>query len=124
MKRILVIDDDEQICAMLRQMLSRAGHLVDEAPNGDVGIRLHRASPYDLIITDIFMPEREGLETIRELRNDFPDAKIIAMSGGGNSGELSYLSLAKSFGAQQAIVKPFNRAELLECVEKALEGGV
>ncbi|MGD9504532.1 MAG: response regulator [Syntrophobacteraceae bacterium] len=123
MKRILIIDDDEQICAMLRQMLSKAGYLVDDAPNGDVGVRLYRANPYDLIITDIFMPEREGLETIRELRSDFPDARIIAMSGGGNSGELSYLSLARSFGALQSIVKPFNRRELLESVEKALGSG-
>jgi CheY-like chemotaxis protein len=123
MKRILVIDDDDHVRTMLRHMLERVGYDVVEARNGEVGVRIFRAHPADLIITDIFMPEKEGLETIRELVRDFPSAKIIAISGGGISGALSYLPLARSFGALCTIAKPFDRRELLEAVRKLLGPG-
>lgn len=121
MKRILVIDDDDQVRAMIRQMLEKAGYSVMEAQDGEVGMKLHRHNPADLIITDIFMPEKEGLETIRELRRDFPEVKIIAISGGGMTGALSYLSLAKGFGALRTIAKPFDRQELLATVKEILD---
>ncbi len=121
MKRILVIDDDDQVRRMIRQMLERAGYEVTDAPDGEIGVRMHRAEPVDLIITDIFMPEKEGLETIRELRRDFPDIKIIAISGGGSTGAFSYLPLAKSFGALDTISKPFDRSELLDSVKRLLD---
>ena len=81
MKRILVIDDERQICEMLRKKLESVGYAVAEAPNGKVGLKLHKENLFDLIITDIFMPEKEGLETIRELKQDFPQLKIIAITG-------------------------------------------
>jgi len=120
MKRILVIDDDDHVRKLVRDILERAGYVAIDAPNGEIGMRLYRMQPVDLIITDIFMPEKEGLETIRELLRDFPDAKIIAISGGGMTGALSYLSLAKSFGALRTLAKPFNRRELLAAVGELL----
>ena len=120
MKRILVIDDEDQVRKVIRHMLERAGYATIEAKDGEIGLRLHRKQPADLIITDIFMPEKEGLETIREILRDFPDAKIIAISGGGLTGALSYLNLAKSFGALRTLAKPFNRRELLTVVRELL----
>ena len=86
MARILIIDNDVQILNMLRQTLEREGYDVLKASNGKQGIRLHREEPVDLIITDIIMPEKEGIETILELKRDYPDVKIIAISGGGRTG--------------------------------------
>ncbi|MDY6987588.1 MAG: response regulator [Thermodesulfobacteriota bacterium] len=116
--RILVVDDDVQIREMLRQLLERAGYEVAEAPDGRQGIRLYRQEPADLVITDIIMPEKEGLETIRELRRDFPDVKILAISGGGRVLADEYLRLAKQFGAERTLAKPFDQKELLEAVHE------
>ena len=107
MARILIIDDEVQILNMLRQMLEGEGYEVIDAPNGKEGIRRYRENPADLIITDILMPEKEGIETIQELKRDFPDIKIIAMSGGGRLDPKQYLSMAKSFGAQYTFTKDF-----------------
>jgi len=119
-KRILVIDDEESVRFVVKEMLEFEGYEVTTAPNGKVGLQLFRKQPTDLIITDIFMPEMEGLETIRELHRDFPQLKIIAMSGGGESGMLSFLSFAKRFGALRTLRKPFSREELLETVQGLL----
>jgi DNA-binding response OmpR family regulator len=121
MKRILIIEDDEQLRPMIRRILEKAGYGVVEAPNGKEGIRLFRAQSADLIITDIFMPEKEGLETITELRRDFPDVRIIAMSGGGiKTGTFSTLPYAKALGAHGTLSKPFQHRELLDMVEAVL----
>ena len=119
-KRILVIDDEESVRFVVKEMLEFEGYEVTTASNGKVGLQLFRKKPTDLIITDIFMPEMEGLETIRELHRDFPQLKIIAMSGGGESGMLSFLSFAKRFGALRTLRKPFSREELLEVVKELL----
>lgn len=119
-KRILVIDDEESVRFVVKEMLEFEGYEVTTAPNGKVGLQLFRKDPTDLILTDIFMPEMEGLETIRELHRDFPQLKIIAMSGGGESGMLSFLSFAKRFGALRTLRKPFSREELLETVQELL----
>jgi len=116
--RILIMDDDAQIREMLRQLLERAGYEVAEAPDGRQGIRLYRQAPADLVITDIIMPEKEGLETIRELLRDFPDVKILAISGGGRVLADEYLRLAKQFGAERTLAKPFDQKELLEAVHE------
>jgi len=121
MASILVIDDDEQILRTLHQVLEIEGHEVVDASNGKEGIRLFKENGADLIITDIVMPEKEGLETITELRRDFPDVKIIAISGGGRVDPESYLKLAKGFGALRTLTKPFEREELLEAVRELLE---
>ena len=122
MARILIIDDDDQFRRMLRNMLERAGHEVGEAPDGNVGIRFYRENHSDLVITDLIMPEKEGLETIQELRRDFQDIKIIAISGGGQFGPENYLYLAKKLGAHRTFTKPIEREALLGAVKDLSEG--
>jgi DNA-binding response OmpR family regulator len=120
MKRILVIDDDDQVRETISELLKVVGYVVEDAPNGAVGSRLYRDNPFDLVITDIFMPDKEGLETILELRRDFPSVKIIAMSGGGTDGILGYLPAAEKFGAVRTFIKPFELRELLTTVEELI----
>ncbi len=116
MKRILVIDDDFQVRALLKEILEQEGYEVADASNGAEGIRLYRDEPADLIITDIIMPEKEGIETIFELKRDFPDVKIIAISGGGRLSSKDYLSIAEKCNVARTFSKPFNREELLEAI--------
>jgi DNA-binding response OmpR family regulator len=120
MARILVIDDDPQVQDMLKQFLERAGYEVGVAPDGNAGLILHRAHPADLIITDIVMPGKEGLETIMECRRDFPAVRIIAISGGGKIGPHDYLNTARAMGAQRTFSKPFDLQELLAAVRELL----
>lgn len=122
MKSILVIDDEEQMANMVRTMLEREGYRVVVARNGREGLRSFRLDPNDLVITDIFMPEKEGLETIREFQKEFPSVKIIAMSGGSSRAEgFSALPLAEKLGASYALEKPFSRDDLLTLVRTCLE---
>jgi len=121
MAKILVIDDDEQVLDMLYESLTREGFDVLKASNGEQGLRIYRQKPVDLIITDILMPEKEGIETIIELRQDFPDVKIIAMSGGGRIGTKDYLHLAKIFGVQRTFTKPVAREQLLDAIKELLK---
>lgn len=121
MARVLVIDDDDQIREMLRKSLELHGHEVLDAPNGKEGIELFNEKGADLVITDIIMPEKEGVETIKELRNDAPDLKIIAISGGGNLDPRLYLRLAEGSGAIRTFVKPFSLKELLNTVRELLD---
>ena len=121
MKRILVIDDDMQIRQMLRQMLERHGYEVVDAPDGKEGIKLYRQAPTNLIITDIIMPEKEGIETIIELRRDFPDVKIIAISGGSDALDAqNCLSYVKRLGVSHTFTKPFEQKELLKAIQELL----
>lgn len=120
-ERILIIDDDERTRKLFRKILEKAEYEVSEAPNGKVGIRLYHEQPADLIITDIIMPEKEGIETIMELRKEFPEIKIIAMSGGGRIDAGSYLDIAKKIGASEVLTKPFTPDELLEAITKVLD---
>jgi CheY-like chemotaxis protein len=122
MARILVIDDDDQVRDMLRQMMAHAGHDVVVAADGEIGMRMHREQPADLVLTDIIMPEKDGWEAIVELRKEFPAVKIIAISGGGRLGPYSYLAIAKRFGALRVFAKPIEKAELLRAVEELLGG--
>lgn len=124
MARILVIDDEEPVRAMLREMLQRAGHEVTEAADGDAGLSAFRSQPPDLVITDILMPAKGGLVTIKEIRSLDPAARIIAISGGGKTGKLSFLSTARTFPGVKTLRKPFRRAELLGLVEEVLAGPV
>ena len=102
-------------------MLERAGYKVMEASDGKEGVKLYRDKPCDLIITDIIMPEKEGIETIRELKRDFPDIKIIAMSGGGRIGAEDYLHMAKMLGVQRTFAKPIEREEFLGAIRELLK---
>ena len=121
MALILIIDDDDQFRAMLRQMLEYEGYEVVDAPDGKEGIRIYRVKPTDLIITDIVMPKKEGIETIVELRRDFPEVKIIAMSGGGILGPDTYLQMAKGLGAMRTLTKPIKREDFLKAVWELLD---
>ncbi len=120
MLRILVIDDDVQVRKMLRLTLAADGFDVIEAQDGKVAMRLFRQDPADLVITDLIMPEKEGIETIIELKRDFPDIKIIAISGGGRIDPKDYLYLAEKLGAQVTLEKPFTRKEVLEAVHELI----
>lgn len=120
MALILIIEDDDQFRSMLKQMLGRAGHEVMDAPDGKEGLRMYRERPADLIITDIIMPEKEGLETIHALRKDYPDIKVIAISGGGAMGTELYLDMAKGLGASRAFSKPIDRGKLLSAINDLL----
>src|SRR5437762_7182307 len=99
MARILVIDDDAQVRGAVRRVLERAGHTVVDVADGEAGIRAHRERPTDLIITDIFMPEQDGIETIQQLRREFPRVKIIAISGGDRTRTVDLRKDAELFGA-------------------------
>jgi CheY-like chemotaxis protein len=120
MHSILVIDDDVQFRRMLRQVLGREGYEVVEASNGKEGMDLFRAEPTDLVISDILMPEQEGLQTVRELRREFPKVKIIVVSGGGSGGTMNFLNAAKLLGAQRTLWKPFDLDELRQAVREVL----
>ncbi len=118
--RVLVADDDAQMRGLLRQTLELEGYEVMEASNGKEAITLYHGSPTDIIITDLIMPEKEGMELITELRSDFPEVKIIAISGGGRLGAEEYLPMAKGLGAVRTFSKPFNREDLLAAVQEIL----
>jgi len=120
MKRILVIDDEELARFTIREILEGANFEVDEAENGLIGIEKQQASPFDLIITDIIMPEKEGVETIIDLKNGFPDLKIIAISGRGRTRNLDFLKLSERFGAAKVLAKPFTEGQLLDAVNEVL----
>ena len=118
--KILVIDDDEQMRVLLRQVMEWAGHEVVEAADGREGTRLQRQHRADLVITDLIMPEQEGLETITALRRDYPGLKIIAISGGGRIGPEAYLPAAQELGANRVFSKPFDVRELARAVKELL----
>src|SRR5947207_3510654 len=105
MARILVVDDDIPFRKMLRLTLSRFGHAVGEARDGDEALKTIREAPVDLVMTDLIMPGREGIETIEALRHEFPALKIIAMSGGGRMTAHQYLSIARAMGADRTLAK-------------------
>ena len=121
MPRILVIDDHDDICAFMKEALQLSGHVVDVASDGNSGLAQQRRQPADVVITDIFMPDADGMETIQRLKSEFPKAKIIAMSGGGMmSKNVDYLSMAREFGADRVLPKPFDHKALLVAVEAVL----
>ncbi|MCH8036471.1 MAG: response regulator [Proteobacteria bacterium] len=120
MARILIIDDEDELRSMLRRMLEQAGHEVTEAVNGAEGIELYERDRPDLIITDIIMPEKEGVETIIALRRADPDLPIIAISGGGRLEATDFLTMARKLGARRTLAKPFRRDQLLEAVDECL----
>lgn len=120
MAKILVIDDNDLVRASTRSILESEGYAVEEAGDGDVGIaRAQAYGPY-LILTDIVMPNKEGIEMIRDLRGRGYDGPIIAMSGGGRIDATEVLNLAGKLGADACIAKPFKKAELLAKVKACL----
>jgi YesN/AraC family two-component response regulator len=114
-KRILIIDDEGAILRMVRLALEKAGYEVLDASNGIEGLDIYHEALPDLVITDIFMPEMEGLEMIMALRRENKNIKIIAISGGGTNG-FDHLPTAIKLGALRAVAKPFTQKELLGAV--------
>jgi two-component system response regulator (stage 0 sporulation protein F) len=119
MASILIIDDEEIIRALLRSVLEGAGYEVTEAANGRIGLELYRQNPRDLVITDILMPELNGLDMLLELTREFLRAKVIAISGAGE--EKNVLDVAKLLGARQTFQKPFSVSKLLGAVRYELD---
>lgn len=121
MSRILVIDDELSLRRVLRSILERAGHTVLDAPDGRKGMALWRREPTDVVVTDIFMPEGNGLEVILEMKNVAARPKIIAMSGGGRKGLLDWNSSALALGADRVLLKPFDQRTFLLTVQEVLD---
>lgn len=122
MALILLVDDDAAIRGSLARILERAGYDVDTASNGHEAIAAMRRRQADLVITDILMPEKEGMETIIQMRKEYPRVPLIAMSGGGIVDAAHYLDSASNLGADRTFQKPIDYRELLEAVDTLLSG--
>jgi CheY-like chemotaxis protein len=120
MSRILVIDDELPFRLVVRDILERAGHTVLDAPDGRKGLALWRREPTDVVMTDIFMPEKDGIEVILEMQNASAKPKIIAMSGGGHQGLFDWNSSALALGADRVLLKPFDPRTLLLTIQEVL----
>lgn len=119
--RILVIEDDAQVRSTLCRILKCEGYDVDDAADGQAGIRRYREQPADLIVTDMILPKLSGSSVISRLWNEFPKLNVIAISGGGTVyGPAGYLNFARELGARKILSKPFKREELLAAVREAL----
>ncbi|MCK4986169.1 MAG: response regulator [Desulfobacterales bacterium] len=117
--RVLVIDDTAEIREMINKMLSVEGYDVLEAANGKEGMQIISNEPeIDLVITDLIMPEKEGIETIREIKQDYSHIRILAISGGGKIDSQNYLAIAKGMGADLTLSKPFVKQDLLKAVQE------
>lgn len=116
---ILVVDDRRDVLEFVRVALERAGYEVHVAENGGAALKLLRAHPADLLITDIFMPEADGMETIDQVHTLYPGTRLIAMSGGANHMQ-DYLAIARQIGVDATLRKPFTMEELLEAVRSVL----
>ena len=122
MTKILVIDDDVMVRKTIIRLLEDGGYKVLSAEDGVRGMAIFRSEQPDLVITDIIMPEQEGIQTIIEMRKAKPDAKIIAISGSGSIGNIDFLRIAQLLGASDAIAKPFDPDDLLKRVMHYLNG--
>jgi CheY-like chemotaxis protein len=121
MARVLVVDDESQMREVLRQALERRGHSVDQAGDGRQALQRLAEHQPDLVITDLVMPDMEGIETIQALRRKCPKMPIIAISGGGRVDPENYLSMAGQIGANRTFAKPFRLEEILTAVRELTE---
>lgn len=119
-KQILIIDDEPSIRFLLKKMLEREGYAAITASNGDEGMKLFEEIPFDLVITDIIMPEKEGIEIIMEIKKNHPDIPVIAISGGGFNSPRSYLNIALAAGAAAVLEKPVEKETLLSQMHNLL----
>lgn len=122
MAHILVVEDQPSFANALHDALELVGHEVWTALDGKTGMEIYEQNAIDLVITDVMMPEQDGLEIIQQLRRRTPRPKIIAMSGGGRYGMVQVLQVAKVLGADATLVKPFPWQELVDTVNELLEG--
>lgn len=118
-RKILVIDDETDICDMIKLLLERAGHEVLCMTDGRAALRLLDEQMFDVVITDMLMPDRDGLEIMADLRRKHPGVRIIASSGGGRISSDSYLQIARKSGAHALLAKPFTHKELLTSIDAA-----
>lgn len=118
--RILIVDDNPEMRRVLRMMFEIEGYEVEEAPNGEVALERFREKPAEVVVTDILMPEKDGIQTIMELWRDFPNVKVIAISGSGGPETQMHLTYARMFGALRTFEKPVCRKELLAAVEELI----
>ncbi len=118
--QILLIEDDDRLRTTLKQLLEQEGYMVQDAEEGNVGLSLFRRNPSDLVITDLIMPGKEGMETIMDLRKIDEELKIIAISGGGKVRAAEYLPVAEVAGANTTLAKPFSFNQLLNKVHELL----
>ena len=121
MIRVLLIDDESSIRKAIRRVLEINGYSVDDVSDGNQGIEMYRANPYEIVITDIIMAKKGGYEIIRELRREFPEVNIIAVSGGGELGKNQILKTADRLGAKAYLGKPFSADELLSTVNQFID---
>lgn len=117
-RSILIVDDEPAVREVMEITLRRAGHTVFGVPDGEKAIRRMTMQPVDVVVTDLLMPNRDGLELIRELRQNYPRTRIIAVSGGGRINGQQYLQLAKGMGAHGLLAKPFLPGDLCEAVHR------
>lgn len=120
-KNILLVDDEESIRTMVQAVLSEPEYEFTEASNGAEALGILENTRFDLIITDVIMPDCDGIELVMTVRRKLPDIKVIVMSGGGRVRADHYLNLAEKLGAARVFEKPFNTAELRETVKELLE---
>jgi DNA-binding response OmpR family regulator len=117
-QRILVIEDDADLAVAIQRALELNGFAVTVARDGEEGLRLQRLHPFEIVVTDIFMPETDGVEVITRLTREFPGTKIIAMSGRAERTRIDYLRFAHQFGADRVLQKPFAIDELVSAVRE------
>ena len=115
---VLVIDDEPALREILSQVLTDAGHRVIGAGNGKEASKALATSAFDVVLTDVIMPEKDGMQVISEVRKNFPEVRIIAMSGGGHVSRDQYLKIAKGLGAHAVLEKPFANQKLLDTIEE------
>ena len=120
MTAILVVDDQKELRAVVRRVLTEAGYEVAEAEDGDAALAAFRASPPALVITDIVMPGKAGIEVIATMKREHPEVKVLAISGGGRAHVMDFLAIARKVGADAALEKPFRKSDLLARVAELL----
>lgn len=121
MAKILLVEDDDEVRDVLKTLLQGEGHDVSEAADGNAAMEEFLQNPADLVVLDIVLPDKEGLETIIDLKRTHPNVKIFAMSGGGRTSPQDYLDMAKRLGAVEVIAKPFSIDDFLRGVDAALK---
>jgi DNA-binding response OmpR family regulator len=122
MAKLLLVDDNQDLLGMQGEFLRMSGHEVETAVNGEEALAQAARAKFDLVITDIIMPSKDGIEVIVALRKSQPSAKIIAISGGGRLNAKDYLSIAQKLGAAATLAKPFSGSELVATVDRVLAG--
>ena len=123
MANVLLVEDEPLVLETLSSAIKSSGHTVVTASNGVLGLKRFAEQQFDLVVTDIIMPDKEGIEMILEMRRQKPDAKIVAISGGGRTGNVEFLKMAESFGAMATLKKPIRLAELLKVLSEYLGDG-